>query len=219
LTATVSAGLIATAGANSIAVVNPDGTPTGAATFTVVAPMLKIGSSHSGNFVYGEPAATYTVTVTNAAGAAPTNGLVTVTETPPAGMTLNSMTGGSEWICPSGGSTCTTTTSLSPGASYPAITVTVRIAANAVSPLLNQVSVSGGGSAVASATDSTTIVTASPCDVTLNGQTSALDIQQTIGEVLGTGTPANDLNGDGKVNVVDAQIVLNAVRTGVCLQH
>ena len=43
------------------------------------------------------------------------------------------------------------------GASYPAITVTVNVAANAASPQTNQVSVSGGGSATANATDSTTI--------------------------------------------------------------
>ena len=40
---------------------------------------------------------------------------------------------------------------------YPAITVTVNVATNAASPQVNAVSVSGGGSASAAATDLTAI--------------------------------------------------------------
>jgi hypothetical protein len=47
---------------------------------------------------------------------------------------------------------------LNEGASYPAITVTVNVAANATTPQVNQVIVSGDGSAIAGATDPTTIV-------------------------------------------------------------
>lgn len=36
------------------------------------------------------------------------------------------------------------------------------------------------------------------------------DLQQIIGEALGEVPPANTLNDDGIVNVVDVQIVLNA---------
>jgi hypothetical protein len=53
--------------------------------------------------------------------------------------------------------TCTTSSVLNGGSSYPAITVTVSVAANAASPQVNAVSVSGGGSAGAIATDSTTV--------------------------------------------------------------
>jgi hypothetical protein len=36
------------------------------------------------------------------------------------------------------------------------------------------------------------------------------DVQQLISEILGPAAPANDLNHDGVVNVLDVQIVINA---------
>jgi hypothetical protein len=49
---------------------------------------------------------------------------------------------------------------LAVGATYPPVTVTVSVASNAVSPVTNQVSVSGGGSGTATASDATTIIPA-----------------------------------------------------------
>ena len=43
------------------------------------------------------------------------------------------------------------------GASYPGITATVNVAVNAGSPLVNQVSVVGGGSASANGSDATNV--------------------------------------------------------------
>jgi hypothetical protein len=63
--------------------------------------------------------------------------------------------GGAGWTC--GGNNCTRSDILSPGSSYPAITVRVNVAASAASPQVNAISVSGGGSPIASATDSTVI--------------------------------------------------------------
>src|SRR5579863_2189948 len=128
-------------------------------TVTVAAPMLSITKSHSGNFNTGQQGATYTVTVANGASAGASNGKVTVTETLPSGETLFSMSG-SGWTCPGAGgtNTCDRSDTLSSGATYPAITVTVNVAANATSPQVNQVNVSGGGmTGSASASDSTTI--------------------------------------------------------------
>ena len=118
---------------------------------------LSITKMHTGNLAQGQTGATYTVTVWNWVGAAATSGTVTVTETVPAGLTLVSMAG-TGWTCPAGGSSCTRSDGLAAGASYPAITVTVNVAANAQSQVTNQVSVSGGGSAAASASDPTTII-------------------------------------------------------------
>ncbi len=123
------------------------------------APVLSITKTHSGSFTQGQTNAAYTITVSNQAGAAATNGTATVTETPPSGLTLASMSG-SGWSC--SGTTCSRTDSLAAGLSYPAITALVNVAANASSPQVNQVSVSGAGSATASAMDSTTIVPANP---------------------------------------------------------
>jgi uncharacterized repeat protein (TIGR01451 family) len=126
-------------------------------TFVVGAPpVLSVAKTHAGNFTQGQTGAAYTVTVSNQAGAVSTGGAVTVTETVPSGLTLASMAG-TGWTCPSGGITCTRSDALAGGASYPPITVTVNVPANAASPQVNAVSVSGGGSASASASDSTII--------------------------------------------------------------
>jgi uncharacterized repeat protein (TIGR01451 family) len=142
-TAFVSGGTSPVAAAADNTVINPN------------PPVLSIAKTHSGNFQQGQTGATYTVTVSNAAGAGATNSAVTVTEAPPSGLTLVSMAG-SGWSC--SGVTCTRADSLSGGASYPAITVTVNVAANAPTSLSNSVSLSGGGSAAANAADNTTIV-------------------------------------------------------------
>jgi uncharacterized repeat protein (TIGR01451 family) len=116
-------------------------------------PSLTISKTHSGNFTGGQTAR-YTVTVTNAQGAGSTSGTVTVTETPPTGLSLVSMQG-TGWNCMD--AVCTRSDVLTAGLSYPPITVTVAVAANATSPQLNQVAVSGGGSASGNATDSTVV--------------------------------------------------------------
>jgi uncharacterized protein (TIGR03437 family) len=117
-------------------------------------PALSITKSHSGNFTAGQQTAVYTVTVSNAGGAATTTGMVTVTETIPVGMSLISLAG-SGWSCQT--NVCTRSDVLAGGASYPVITVTVNVASNAPALVTNQVSVSGGGSATASASDPTNI--------------------------------------------------------------
>jgi uncharacterized repeat protein (TIGR01451 family) len=118
-------------------------------------PSLTITKSHTGNFTQGQTGATYTVTVTNAAtSTGPTSGTVTVTDTIPAGLTLVSMAG-TGWDCTA--NVCTTTASLGTGKSYPAITVTVDVAANAPAQVTNIVTVSGGRSAAAEASNPTTI--------------------------------------------------------------
>jgi uncharacterized repeat protein (TIGR01451 family) len=120
------------------------------------APTLSITSTHSGAFTQGQTGAAYSVTVSNQA-ASGFSGTVTATETLPTGLTLVSMAG-TGWSCSS--TTCTRAGSLGAGSSYPAITVTVNVASNAPSELINQVSVTGGGSASANASDPTTVALA-----------------------------------------------------------
>ena len=117
-------------------------------------PLLSITKTHTGNFAQGQLNALYTLTVTNEA--SPTYGAVTVTEMPPVGLSLVSMAG-TGWNC--GGVTCTRSDVLNENSSYPPITVTVNVAANASSPLVNLASVSGGGTAsTIGIADSTIIV-------------------------------------------------------------
>jgi hypothetical protein len=50
-----------------------------------------------------------------------------------------------------------------------------------------------------------------PCNVTGDQTTSVADLQMMLNEALGTAPAANDLNGDGVVNVVDIQKVIEAL--------
>jgi uncharacterized repeat protein (TIGR01451 family) len=160
----LNAGDLSAAGSQLLQVSNfTSTTPScGAYAFTQVlvkntygTPLLKIAKSHTGNFTKGQNNATYSVTVTNAAtSTGPTSGKVTVTDTIPSGLTLVSMAG-TGWTCTA--NACNRSDSLATGKSYPVITVTVDVAANAPSQVTNSVTVSGGKSASASATNPTTI--------------------------------------------------------------
>jgi uncharacterized protein (TIGR03437 family) len=114
--------------------------------------MLTVAKTHAGNFAQGQAGVTYKVTVSNAASGGPTNGAVTVTEAPPSGLTLVSMTGAG-WACPAGGPVCARSDVLAAGGSYPAITVTMNVSATAPSQVTNQVTLSGGGASAGQAKD------------------------------------------------------------------
>ena len=114
------------------------------------AALLTITMNSAGSFAAGEQNVAYLVSVSNTTGAGSTSGAVTVTEVPPSGLTIVSMAG-TGWTC--SGNSCTRSDALSAGASYPAITVTANVALTATSPLTNTVTVSGGGSAPATASD------------------------------------------------------------------
>jgi uncharacterized repeat protein (TIGR01451 family) len=125
--------------------------------------LQSIGLKHTGNFILGQNGVTYTVTVSNLASAGSTSGTVAVTETVPPGLTLVSMAG-TDWACPAGGVTCQRSDPLPGGSSYPDITVTVNVASDATSPLVNAVSV--GGALTGYATNSTTILPLTAVTVT-----------------------------------------------------
>jgi hypothetical protein len=118
--------------------------------------LLSVTSAATGGFVVGSTG-TYSLVVSNAALSGPTLGTVTVTEIPGAGLTLVSMAG-TGWSC--SGSTCTRSDALAAGSAYGPITVTVSVAANAPALVVNQATVSGGGSAAASANNATAIFAA-----------------------------------------------------------
>jgi uncharacterized repeat protein (TIGR01451 family) len=122
------------------------------------APDLTIAKSHPGSFNQGQTGATYTLAVTNVGGA-PTNGAVSVSDSLPGGLTATSI-GGAGWSCSQPAGPCSRSDALGPAASYPAITLTVNVAANAPSSVTNISTVSGGGetnTANDSASDNTAI--------------------------------------------------------------
>jgi sugar lactone lactonase YvrE len=117
--------------------------------------LLSVAITQSAGSISGQAAATYSVVVSNAAGAGPTNGTVTVTEIVPIGLTLASMSGAG-WSCSS--DTCTRGDALNGGSSYPPIAVTLNAAAGTSMLAINQVTVSGGGSLATSASALATIL-------------------------------------------------------------
>ena len=68
---------------------------------------------------------------------------MTVTDTLPSGLTATAIAG-TGWSCVLGTLTCTRGDALANGSSYPAITLTVNVAANAPASVTNTVNVSGG---------------------------------------------------------------------------
>ena len=113
---------------------------------TVLVPDLTITKTHIGNFFQGQVGATYTLTVTNDGAAATDGSLVTVTDTLPPDLTATAISG-TGWSCTLVPLECSRTLSdvLAAGSSYPPITLTVDVAANAPSSVTNTATVSGGG--------------------------------------------------------------------------
>ena len=122
--------------------VTPIPTPTPTPTPTLL-PDLTVTKTHTGNFMQGDSGKIYSITVANIGDGA-TSGNVSVVDTLPTGLTATAIAG-TGWTCTLETLTCTRTDALSAGASYPAITLTVSVAANAPSSVTNVVSVSGGG--------------------------------------------------------------------------
>ena len=135
--------------------------PRNSATGTVTtAPDLTIAKTHAGSFIQGDTGKTYTITVTNSGNAA-TSGTVTVTDALPTGLTATAFSG-TGWTTNLATLTATRTDALAASASYPSLTLTVSVAANAAASLTNVASVSGGGETNTtndSASDPTTIST------------------------------------------------------------
>jgi uncharacterized repeat protein (TIGR01451 family) len=125
----------------------------------VLTPVLEVSSTHIGDFNFNSTGV-YTLTVTNE-GPGVTSGTVTVADTLPAGLTASAISGAAPWSCALATLTCTRSDALGVGASYTPIMLTVSVASNAASPLVNTVMVSGGGAIAATGTD-TTIVNGGP---------------------------------------------------------
>lgn len=127
--------------------------------FSQTLPQLTIAKSAvtTGSMAQGQTGFTYNITVGNT-GPGSTGGTVSVTDVPSSGLTVTGLSG-TGWTC--AGSTCSRSDALSSGNSYPTITATVTVAANASSPQTNYATVSGGGaidSGLHSNTVSTTVL-------------------------------------------------------------
>ena len=106
-------------------------------------PDLTVAKAQGGGVVTPGQLITFTLRVSNV-GTGPTIGTITVTEAPPPGLTITALSGAG-WACIVATQTCLRADALAPGASFPDITVTARIAPNATGTLGNRAVVSGGG--------------------------------------------------------------------------
>ncbi len=106
-------------------------------------PDMTVTKTHEGAFAQGQIGRTYTIVAKNSGGAA-TSGMVTVTDNLPWDLTATDMSGPG-WNCNVSTRSCTRSDVLAPNTSYPPITLTVNVAANAYYGMTNYVSVSGGG--------------------------------------------------------------------------
>jgi uncharacterized repeat protein (TIGR01451 family) len=114
-------------------------------TFTTAVPVpdLAIAATHSGDFTQGDTADTYIILITNV-GTAALSDTVTVVDTLPTGLTATAISGDG-WSADLGTLTCTRSDALAAGASYPPITVTVSVSADAPASLTNTAVVTGEG--------------------------------------------------------------------------
>jgi uncharacterized repeat protein (TIGR01451 family) len=124
---------------------------------------LTISKSHTGNFRQGDPAAVYTLTVSNI-GPGATVGTVTITDMLPTGLAPAAADSGviNGWTVAVNGQNITATRDdvLASGSSYPVLTLTVGVSATAPAMVTNTATVDGGGQVNAphSASDPTTIL-------------------------------------------------------------
>ena len=182
-----------------------------------------ITKTHSGNFTQGQNGAVYTITVSNTGGGPSTFAPIAQVDNLPAGLTAVSMQG-TGWTCaisPTIG--CNRSDALAAGASYPPITLTVNVAANAPASVTNQVSVSGGGvAASATATDPTTI--GAPGLVALTLLTSPAGFRARFGATNAyAATPISQQVAPNAAVAIDAQspqsVTANGVTTGYIFQN
>ena len=130
------------------------GTGANAVVLTAVSPDLRLTKTHTGTFTVGVQGS-YTLTVNNTLGTAPTTGTITVTDTLPTGLSyIATGSGGTGWSCSAAGQivTCTSGASIATGATSGApITINVGVDAVAVPRVTNAASVAGGGEPSANA--------------------------------------------------------------------
>ena len=144
----------------------------------------------------------YSVTVTNSTSFT-TSGTVTMTDSLPSGGVLTATNlAGTGWTCTLSTTSCTRSDALAAGASYPAITLTVSVSASASGTVTDQATVSGGGSANATASIQTEIAPSTPW--TINISQSGSFAANGTGQYSVTVTNSTSYTTSGTVTVTDS---------------
>jgi uncharacterized repeat protein (TIGR01451 family) len=136
----------ATSGAAGVSVTNVAlAQLTGLQSAALCTPDMTLSKNSSGIFTRGLTAS-YTIPVSNVSPYGSTSGTVTVNDTLPVGLTPTSASG-TGWACSIASQTvsCTDSTVLAAGGTYPSITVTANVLQTAPSTVTNTAIVGGGG--------------------------------------------------------------------------
>jgi len=141
------------------------------------APVLSVTKTHTGTFTQGSTAQ-WDITVNNTASSGSTSGAVNVSDTLPSGYTVaNFGTTASSWTC-SGTTTvtCTSSSAVSGGGSFPQIQVIVHVPANSPTSVSNTALAWGGGDLThtnsgnaASGSDTNVPVAQTPASISASG--------------------------------------------------
>jgi uncharacterized repeat protein (TIGR01451 family) len=120
---------------------------TGMQSSALCVPDLTLSKSHVGNFTRGSNA-NFTIPVSNVSLLGASNGVVTINDTLPLGLTPTTASG-TGWTCSVSGQTvsCVRSDSLGVGASYPSITLNAAVSQAAPATVTNTAVVGGGGEA------------------------------------------------------------------------
>jgi uncharacterized repeat protein (TIGR01451 family) len=167
-------------------------------------PDLTITKTHNVTFTQGQVGAFYTIVVTNSGGG-PTSGAVTIIDTLPTGLTATAISG-TGWTCTVTPLSCNRSDSLLFSNGYPAITVTVNVAANAPASVTNTATVSGGAevnTANDTASDPTVVIPLVP-DLTITKSHTGSFTQGQVGATYTiTVTNSGPVATNAAVNVAD----------------
>ncbi len=173
----------------------------------VAGPDLVVVKSDAGaSFTQGKTGS-YTLTVTNS-GLAPSFGIVTVTETPPAGLTVTGLSG-SGWTCAIATLKCTRSDALAISSSYPPITVNVDVAADAPVSVTNSATVSCACEATTATANNTgvdtTPITKAPVLTAIKSAGAAFirGSTSTYTITVGASAAAGSINAADPVNLSD----------------
>ena len=161
-------------------------------------------STSFSNFSTGQPLAFFTITVSNTQSLFSTSQGVAVSVVSPVAVTLS----GANWNC--GTTSCTRSDSLPGGASYPPITAAVNLTSFTGAQIAEQVTVSGGGLAQSSASDSATLAAAFTDVLSTDLFLPAIDLLRESGITKGC-SPATYCGGDSTTQAQMAVFIVRSV--------
>jgi hypothetical protein len=168
-------------------------------------PTLTAAVAGVGNVKPGQTGASYSITVSNAAGAAATSGMITVTD-PPTNFTVTGISG-TGWTCTLATLTCTRSDVLPAGQSYPPIVVVGNVTGSAGQSISVPITISGGGLTTTVTSSPSIAIVSAPTITSANAATFTVGTAGTF-TVTASGSPAPTFSETG---ALPAGVTLNTM--------